>query len=302
MELLWCQFFIDAYNKGIYEFSKDFLIPGTILFLTVYFSIYLSKEEFRRQAEKEKNDKFEFDNATAELIKITIPKLSEKLSKLATLLEKQNLELSYDKFENMIVNKIDESFFTSLKEIEYKNSYYITKNILHFPEEDFIKYWEIISNTPHRFRQIEEYLIYVNNEYNRINTELNKLTHNISHKTSHIIHDRFETYSTHDLNNIQLDESRTNLAYNMYLAVENFQKDEKNNQPIKIRNFLTELDQLKTNEIASKELSSEYAQEVVYALGCIQSIEKLFEATKGTNQGYIRLLKENAYNLNALIK
>ncbi|SFS49157.1 hypothetical protein [Sphingobacterium wenxiniae] len=302
MELLWCQFFIDAYNKGIYEFAKDFLMPGTVLFLTVYFSIHLSKEEFRRQLEKEKNDKLEFDNTTSELIKITIPKLSEKLSKLATLLEKQNLELSYDKYENMVVNKTDGSFFTSLKEIGYKNSYYITKNILHFSEEDFMKYWEIISNTPHRFRQIEEYLLYVSNEYNRINSELNKLTHSISHKTSHIIHDRFGTYSTHDLSHNQLEEPRTNLAYNMHLAVENFQKDETNNQPIKIRNFLMELDLLKTNEIASKELSSEYAQEIVYALARIQSIEKLFEVTKETNQGYIKRLREDADKLNSLIK
>ncbi|TDQ73657.1 hypothetical protein [Sphingobacterium yanglingense] len=297
MELLWCQFFIDAYNKGIYEFSKDFLMPGTVLFLTVYFSIYLSKEEFRRQAEKEKIKDDEEKESILKILEMTNPKLIENIEEQLDNLNESKSDFSIDSFNNITFFKANTLIFESISSFGYHKLYTIISEKCVTNDESFYKYWSVISNTPRHQKHIEEYFTYINETYNRINKDLNALNHRIAISCSEIVHSVFEPYETYEVKKSDFETNPSvKLAIQVKEVLDAF-KISGASRLRKIHSFLNSLDQLKNDPVSSKVLTAPFAQHVSDALGIVSGIEQLFNVANSSIDNYIDVFTKSKKNL-----
>lgn len=297
MKLLWCQFFIDSYNKGVYEFSKDFLMPGTVLFLTVYFSIHLSKEEFRRQAEKEKIKDNEEKESILKILEMTNPKLLENIEEQLDNLNESKSDFSIDSFNNITFFKANTLIFESISSFGYHKLYTIISEKCNTDDESFYKYWSVISNTPRHQKHIEEYFTYVNETYNRINKDLNALNHKIAISCSEIIHSVFEPHKTYEVEQAVVETNPSiKLAIQVKQILDTFKLSEASRLR-KIHGFLNSLDQLKKDPVSGKVLTAYFAQYVSDALGIVTGIEQLFNVANSSIDNYIDVFTKSKKNL-----
>jgi len=300
MELLWCQFFIDAYNKGIYEFAKDFLMPGTVLFLTVYFSIHLSKEEFRRQVKKEEIKEKEEKESILRVLEMTNPKLIKNLKEQLENLKKAKQSFSINSFDSITFFKSNATLFESISTFGYHKLYTIFSEECDVDDEIFSKYWGVVTNTPNHQKHIEEYFTYVNETYNKINNDLNSHNHKIAIGCSEIIHKVFEPYTTYEIREVDF---KTNppirLAVQVKEIFDTFKLSE-TSRLLKIKTFLNSLDQLKNDPISSKAINGSFAQYVSDACGILSGIEQLFSVANSSIDNYLKVFDESEKNLEAM--
>lgn len=113
MDLLWCQLFIEAYERGIYDVTKDFIVPALVLYLTINRAVKLSKREFRQAQEIEKKREEKINNQVRGVIKNSLDVLNRDLPNIIIFLNDMG-DMDFDRLKVLKRFALDPSYLDSL--------------------------------------------------------------------------------------------------------------------------------------------------------------------------------------------
>ncbi|MEJ5143935.1 hypothetical protein [Sphingobacterium sp. MYb388] len=282
---------IDVPVHSCYDIAKDFIVPSLTIFVSVivvYFGFYLQKRHLNqakllqeRETKIQNKDILELNNESLITnLKFTIDSLIEC---------KSNLNL--DNFTRMNYPKYDSSQCSTIVSIGYISIFNLIDKKNPSDRQLFSSYWNSVSNIPDNFNSLSNYLIYILQEFNRLNNSINDLNHLITTEVSNKIHDAFEPFETYTLDIENVTDPKVKLAWLLKNAVDKLNEDKKGLSATE--NYLQDLDKIKFDPLASKVITSEFAQNIVRALYYFKSMKSLFETSSTTLTSYISTFQKD---------
>lgn len=287
ISLLWCNFFIEAYDKGIYEFAKDFLVPSVVLFLTIRYSIILSKQAINNQRLLDDEKQKEEYKAIIDSIGILNKPIIKEINTVISNLNKEKKTFNIEDFSDFNLSKFNTSFYESIINIGYSklhSAFYYDKR---FRPSDFLNFWADINNLPKHIKYIEEYISYLERSFNKVNEELYNVTHSLSIEISNLAHSEFppNSISEIDLSTIHLYPKKY-LAFQLHGIIQ-----ETNGVEVSALRrtdlLLTHLDAIRKDKISSSALTADLAQDIINAIGILNNIKKILKVAGDSYSNYI---------------
>ncbi|WP_447766999.1 hypothetical protein [Sphingobacterium faecium] len=281
---------IDVPVHSCYDIAKDFIVPiFTILFSVIVVILgfilqkrHSDKTKYRdeRETKIQNKDILELNNNPL----ITNLKFAED-----SLIECKSFQ-DLDNFTKMSYPIYDSSQCSTILSIGYKSIFNLIDKKDHFERQLFSSYWNSVSNIPDNFNYVNNYLTYVRKEFNRYNNSLNDLNHLIANEVSNNIHLVFKPFESYEVDSHTKDP-QTILAILLKDIFDKYNLDKRGLSAIE--NYLNNLNELKYHPLASKVITSEFAQNVVKAIYLLESMKTLLESSSSTMTSYITTFQKD---------
>lgn len=273
---------------------KDFLVPTLAIVGTIWGAFSAANRQVLNQQKIERDKERETENTLIELVSVSNGKMSKNLRDAIDKLNSSKGNFSMEKFVSMEYHKFSSTLFETVRDVRYDQIFKISEKGSEEANNNFINYWNVLSNVPNYYQDIHEYNLYVNNTFNNLNHELNEISHKVSVVASQIIHGVFEPYTTVNLLKDDIsDNPPIRLAHLALLVTKEFKDNTADIRLLKIKKYFEGLDRIKHDPVASKVLPGEFAQNVVNGLAILESMGKLFDTAKKSYGNYIETLNKS---------
>lgn len=274
------EFFIKATNW------KDYIIPFISPIIGVGGAYLVMYKQLKHQKDNDLEKRNSENKAILYSISITQGKLIKEIKETVDNLEKTKKELSLDKENNFTVFVSNTVFFDTITNQGFQRIFWLLKECKSANDDEIIKFWSSVSKTPSSLETIEKYINSHIEKFNQLNKEINSNLSSIVIECSKIIHSVFQPYVTYTLTQDQLKDPKIKLAVLLKEYYDQYKVDENHKKLRQNKNFLDSLNTLKSDPIASQEITSQLAQQIVDTLSIYISVSNLFDVLAGTISNY----------------
>lgn len=287
--------FVELPEHSCYDIGKDYIVPTLTIIFSIGGAIWAVNRQHR--LEREKTEKLEKQQKIMEfdMLKLNIEKMISNMARAEKTINENIQNMSLENYDDVFVIKFTSVFHQATISIEFQNIFEFVSQKSESEKELFAEFWLATSSTIGYYHDIYDYLIYVNNEYNKLNKSLNDIDHTLSLAITKNIHNVFKPYTDYELTQEQIDtDPKIRLAVLSKKIVDKFKNENDGKRfIIKIKDFLSDIKALSKDPVACQVPADEFFQDTEKAFSYLFSMESLLKSANITIVSYRDKIKKN---------